>query len=400
MYLRSKKWNTIIFAIILANIALFILYIIMAKTQTFISTIDYQNYSLILNKNISEKADYSIKNDIDKNSDWSWFTNTISCPTSVAFSWASETWTIDTIKYYFDTGSQILYCSWTDLSWLQKLILKFNSNFDWFTWAIFNTNSRWNLTQNLLSYSWILSDWTIISFSLTWGCSWSETWGCSWIDSNFNSDDYTINSFSWVPYPDNYVDNDNLARLNMYWYVKKRAWFYNIFWNNSETNDYISQNTNNSGSYNVNIWDTSSWKLYLDVDNTFNLKIIEFDSWAYTKTKELRKINEWNWNTPFWWNGYITESWGSLILDQTGSNAKIFDFKNKNYALFLEYSWAINSDATVIKYNLNWKNENGSWIYLNPLNDSYPDSISYLWSDIIIDNTKYISDIQEISKAK
>ncbi|MDD2487256.1 MAG: hypothetical protein PHS92_02720 [Candidatus Gracilibacteria bacterium] len=395
MRISSTRGNTIIYAIILANIALFVLYMVMSKTDTYISTIDYQNYSSKLNRNIQEKSNYAIKDDLENNLDGTGFIDTIKCPSNITLSGTTASGQIMILtgtEPYYNINSQTLYCSGTTAS--GNLLLTYNTTFTGFTQAEY-MNGTGNLNFDGTNYSVLLNDVYLTNVSFIGTTEFSS------IDSNFNSDDYTIKSYSGVYYPNNYIDNDNIARKRITGYIKKRSGFFNIFWNNYKTNEYISENTNNLDNRNVQIGETSTGKLYIDVDNSFNLKVIEFNSGSYRKTKELVKINEWNGYMSYGGQGYISLSGtGIFLTGATSPNVLKFDFKNKNYGIFLEFSGSINTSATILNYVLKGENEYSSGIYLNPINDSYPDYIGYLGSDIILNKTKFLSNIQEVNKAK
>lgn len=379
----NKNWSILVYAIILINIALIVTYIILNKSMTFIDNMNSQNINLKLNQELGQKANNSIKYDLYLNSDWSWFVDTISCPSNITLSWTI--WeTINTIPQtftYFDTSNNILYCSWTTSSW--NLLLSYNLDFSWFSWATYN-NWSWDLVDEVLYFSGILNDSELTNIYF------NKTTEKSWLDSNFNSDDYKASSTWSIYYPDNFEDNDNLARKTMFWYIPNNWQFYNIFWNNYKTNKFISNNTNNLDYLNTLIWETSTWKIFVDMSNIWDLKVVEFDAWIYTERNELKKIIERNWTglTQSW---YISEDLdANLYLSTNYASWKIFNFKDKNYWIFISNPVSNNS---IMKYRLSWKNEYWSWIYLNPIDDSDPSNIKYLSSHIMIEDWKYINKI-------
>lgn len=382
--IKNNKWNTIVYAIILVNIALVIMYIVVNKSNYFSENINMQNYNIKLNENLKNKATNTFKYNIYLNTNWSGFTDTISCPQNVSLSWTTSTGIISATIPYFKSNSKILYCSGSTPSW--NLLLTYNSSFSGFTEASYD-NWSWVLFESWLYYTWILNDSDLSYISFTGSDIYSG------IDGNFDSDNYKINSTGSVNYPDNYADDDTLGRKTIYWYINSDKIFSNIFWNNYKTNEYIRNNPNNYDNKNVIIWNTSSGYLFLDVNFSYSLKIIEFNKDSFMQKNELVKIKEWKWtgNSGSW---FISLNWNDLTLNNLKTSAMIFDFKNKNYAIFLAY----NSDTiptAILKYKLNWENETWLWIYLNPINDSEPDNIRYLWSDIIIDKAKFISKIME-----
>lgn len=382
--IKNNKWNTIVYAIILVNIALVIMYIVVNKSNYFSENINMQNYNIKLNENLKNKATNTFKYNIYLNTNWSGFTDTISCPQNISLSGTTQVGMISATIPYFEFNSKVLYCSGSTLSW--NLLLKYNSSFSGFTEASYN-NWSWILFESWLYYTWILNDSDLSFISFTGSDIYSG------IDSNFDSDNYKINSTGSINYPDNYADDDTLWRKTIYWYINSDKTFSNIFWNNYKTNEYIRNNPNNYDNKNIIIWNTSSGYLSLDVNFAYSLKIIEFNKDNFMQKNELVKIKEWKWtgNSGSW---FISLNWNDLSLESLKTSAMIFDFKNKNYAIFLAY----NSDIVpiaILKYKLNWENEAWLWIYLNPINDSESDNIRYLWSDIIIDKAKFISKIME-----
>lgn len=384
---KYLNWNTLIYALILINIAIIILYVVMTKSDIFLNIISNQDYISKSNNNIFEKFNYAYKYETYINSNWSWFTDSIKCPSSVSLSWSAFSWNIST-KAYYNSNSDSFYCLWNFNSY--DLILNYNNTFTWFTDVTYNF---WWCELALLW--WIYSctadnsDNTIISFT--------EDNSLSWIDSNFNSDDYSPNSSWSIEYPNLYLDDDDLARKTIYWYIANNSWLYNIFWNNYKTNDYIAKNSNNDNTLSAKIWDVTDWLLYLDIDNAYKIKIIEFDRLAYKNYKKLSNKNEWEWESLTWAIWYITyDSW--ITLSWSLSGAMKFDFKDKDYAIFLSFTWSSDNILDMSRYKLTWKNASWSWIYLNPINDSNPSDIKYLWSDIIIDDWNYFGNIYELGK--
>ena len=107
------------------------------------------------------------------------------------------------------------------------------------------------------------------------------------IDDDFNSDDYMITSTGAIQYPSGFLDDDAGARKNIYGYVNPDAGFTNIFWNNLETSAYINNNPNNSGTLNINIGTANSAYMKLDANQSFKLRIYQFDRLEYAETKQL-----------------------------------------------------------------------------------------------------------------
>ena len=395
----NKKWNILIFSIIFVNIAVAIAYFVLSNSNQLNQEIDYINFNLKLSSNIKDKARNQINYNKIFNTDWSWSLNTRSCPKNITLSWTTWTWAsvLTWVTTYSYLSWSQLICSGSTLSW--SLIISYADGFTYFSWVTY-VWSGGSLTYNWTATSWSLSFTWLNFYSLPLGdyfgtkvsFSWSAEY--SWIDSNYNSDDYKTTSIWWVYYPDWYQDNDADARKTFYGLVTRNTWYYNIFWNNYLTNNYIAQNWNNLDNNNFLIWDTTIWKLKLEVDdnNEFNIKLIEFDSWSYFEHKELKKVNEWN-SYGLIWSWYISLSSSWIYLTWNSSAWFIFDFKNKNYWLFLASSWA---SANSLKYKLSWKNQNWSSLYIVPINDSQTWLMQYLWTDIIINKWEYINKIMEV----
>jgi hypothetical protein len=113
----------------------------------------------------------------------------------------------------------------------------------------------------------------------------------SGIDANFNSDDYRNSSTGTIQYPNGSKDDDDLARIISYGYVRKDKIWRNIFWNTPGMAQRIRKNTNNTGALAALPDATATGMLYLDLDSSYQLKIVEFDANTYANTKELRIKN-------------------------------------------------------------------------------------------------------------
>lgn len=75
-----------------------------------------------------------------------------------------------------------------------------------------------------------------------------------------------------------------------------------------------------------------------------------------------------------------------LSLSGSKSQAKVFDLKNKDYALFLSFSGNLtNTGVDFLKYKITMENENGSGIYIAPIDESGTGTVKYLGTDIIVD---------------
>ncbi|MDD3646456.1 MAG: hypothetical protein PHH06_03535 [Candidatus Gracilibacteria bacterium] len=223
-------------------------------------------------------------------------------------------------------------------------------------------------------------DLTLISFDA------NGVGGGDSIDDNFNSDDYKVTSN-----PDNdtyyftgFQDDDVVPRLTFFGSIEASDSYYNVFWNNYKTNNFVSNNTNNNDSINVKIGDVESAYMYFDLfsdsDIIYDLKIIEFDRDKYKDEFTLLPIHSYegiNLSGEF---GYIEENNGVLSLSpvKTGDEF-VFDFKNNDYAIFL-----LNKGQSNLSYRLNSETSTGTQIYINPIDDSGTGSIKTLSNHIII----------------
>ncbi len=373
----KNGWNILLYALFLIVIAVSIVYIIFSKSIQYITDIQFQRYSIKLNKNLQEKAEMAFKYNSYVNNNWSWFTDTRACPSEVTLSGTTESWTlinITNIVSYFDWNN--IFCSWSSASW--NLLIAYSDDFLNYSEASYistnfsNLNSDWIIniiwwnTFTWIYFTWIINNVEQSYISFTWWLN------ISWIDSNYNSDNYTVYSTWFINYPNWYIDDDVNARLTLYWYIEKWLWYYNIFWNNYLTNAYINNNPNNSDLIHEVIWNTSTWYLRLEVDNSCNIKIVEFNSWSYRATKELKEINEWKWSSFTWAIWYISQNGsGAIYLNSNTWSAKIFNFKSKDYAIFLSFSWNLtNTWATLLRYKLRAENSDWKKIFISPIDDS------------------------------
>ncbi len=223
------------------------------------------------------------------------------------------------------------------------------------------------------------SDSTLISFNSDWIGWWDD------FDDDFNSDNYRVTSIDDVYYANWYQDDDVVPRLVVFWNMKETDKYYNIFWNNYKTNDFIDKNTNNDDILNVKIWDVDQAYLHLDLFNEtedidFDMKILEFDPLAYKNDYTLLPVNTFDWLniTTFEW--YIQNTWSTLDLSTAQTwNEYEFDFKNKDYAIFLTSNIEWN-----LSFRLTWETLTGTMIYINPIDDSSTWTIESLSNHIII----------------
>jgi hypothetical protein len=110
------------------------------------------------------------------------------------------------------------------------------------------------------------------------------------------------------------------------------------------------------------------------------MKILEFDPLAYKNDYTLLPVNTFDWLniTTFEW--YIQNTWSTLDLSTAQTwNEYEFDFKNKDYAIFLTSNIEWN-----LSFRLTWETLTGTMIYINPIDDSSTWTIESLSNHIII----------------
>ena len=213
------------------------------------------------------------------------------------------------------------------------------------------------------------SDTTLISFD-TQGTGWWDD-----IDDNMNSDNYKGSSTGTINYAFGYEDDDVLPRKTFWWNIPVWYKYYNIFWNNYKTADFIDNNPYNSLWHSKKISEVWTGYIYLDTYNTdntdtstFDLKIIQFDKQAYKDMNTLLPINSWEGKgiDNFVWYIQLSSTWNlSLEYYKTG-NEFPFNFKDYDYSIFVTNK---NSSGD-ISYILTAETESWTGIYINPINDS------------------------------
>lgn len=235
------------------------------------------------------------------------------------------------------------------------------------------------------------SDNTLISFDGTW------IWWGDDIDDNFNSDDYKVlsNEVTGTYYFPWFEDDDVVPRKTIFWNVSSGEELYNIFWNNYKTNDFIEWNSNNDDIINVKIWDIGSWSisnwtLYLDLysiwEYNYDLKILEFgrDDYKNKYTLIPLKTSLGEGLTDYVWYIQKSSTWSLSLSREKTWNEYEFDFSSVDYWIYIT-----NHGSENLSYRLSWevitadKNDTWSWIYINPIDDSW-DNISVMANHMII----------------
>lgn len=370
----NKNWIILIYVLILINLALVMAVVVLNNANILSDNSIYQSLERDFNQKITSKWNSFIKYQLSLNSDWSWFVDLLNCPDNVTMSWNTNMWNFTSILTYSWSS---FFCSWSYN--FNPVNIFYNTGFTWFIAASYQWVTIWlNEISWWMEWStkFIDTDQTFMSFQDTSYLSWDS------IDDNFNSDDYKSSSTWDIEYLSPYLDNDDLWRKEVFWYITSTGIYENIFWNNFETNAFILANQNNTGTLNKNVWDIYSGSLFIDVDKNFSLKIVRFDRNYYTKfSREMIALETFtsSWYLLAWsWyiqiiNGVLSLTWGIDL------NTTFFNFKHNDYAVFLSNE----STSWVLYYKMSWKDLLYKNIYLNPINDSYTDKIKYLWNHII-----------------
>lgn len=357
-----------------------IAYIIFSKSEILIGNITNQVWNAKITKNIEEKSNLAIRYDIAMNTNGSGFINTRSCPSNVTLSGTTASGTLETISTvpYFDGTT--LYCSGATSS--GNLLLTYSSDFATFSTGVYTNDITLSPVGGTGTLTGSFSDPEAKYVEV------SVPNSTSGLDANFNSDNYTTYSTGTIRYPDSFPDDDVAGRKTLYGYVKQDIGWYNIFWNNHKINSYIANNPNNTDPYNTTIALTQTGYLYFDLDNPWSLRVIEFDPLVYQSTKELKRLTETTYTSATGGLGWLqTDTTGTLsgTLTNHGASPLAFNFRDKNYGLFLSYSGNLtNTGADFLRYKIRAETPSGSGIYITPLDDSDPSFVKYLGNDIVI----------------
>jgi len=248
----------LLYAVLIANLAALVAYILFSYGQLLLENLSYQNMSVTINRNLEQKARLSISYDRSLNQDGSGFTNTILCPASVTLSGTVAKSTIATAPLY---TSGAISCSGTTASGV--LNLTYNSAFTGFVSATYVGVSA-SLTATAFAHAGSFANTDLTNISFTVGGAYSA------LDANQNSDNWQDNSSGAVAYPNGLSDNDALARLIFYGVIQKNAGFGNVFYLNADTNAYAENNANNTGTtLGVLPSKTSVGYVVLDADGPF-----------------------------------------------------------------------------------------------------------------------------------
>ena len=373
--------TVLIYTIVLVNISLLMAIVIFNNSSILSDNRQVEIIEAKLRNTIAYKVNSNIKYHKTLNSDGDGFVDIVSCPQNFTMSGSANTATVSS-QLIFGSWWTSAHCSWTYQE--NDVKLYFNddaSDIDLIEYQWEFRNISWS------DYETTFSDSDTTFLKLDWShLSWDN------YDDDSNSDDYRTGSTGSIDYPDWYGDNDSLARTLLYWYASPDAQWVNIFWNNYKTKQYIEDNSNNDDDI-YGKASTSSWYIYVDADRSFDIRVVEFDTQAYSDFNQLRPISSIEFRSPTgaWW--YIQ---ADASLSVVPSEWYQFDFPNKDYAIFINNTW-----SGVLLYQVS-SIDIVSWsgLYINPIKDDTT-IIRTLGNDIHIDQQgNYISKQTELITAK
>lgn len=370
----TKKATVFVYVMFLVTLSLVFASL---AIDNFASLSNYNSYfqkENILLENIRTKAKISIDLDKKLNSDGFWFIDNISCPKDFTMSWNTIISTTISTDLFFSWSQT--YCSWIYNS--KSLEIYFNSWYTDFEKASFDNNI---FETSLVNWVWNFADLDSTNIDFSWKYLLADN-----MDDNFNSDNYKWNSTWNINYSNDYLDNDDLSRKMIFWYIPPEFNFKNIFWSNSKVSNYIRDNSNNNNWFLV--WETWTWYLYLDIDRDYELKFLKIDKANFNISNEFKIMQtiKWSWSWTLW---YLQNDWS--LSGSTSDNYK-FDFINNDYAIFLKSTW-----TWTLFYKMRIETSTWANVYINPINDSFSDKIKYLWTDILYDDKwAYFPKIMEI----
>lgn len=367
----KRNWSIFVYLLILVSLSMVFWTLILNNTMTLSSINDFFENDNLLYTNLKQSANTNINKHKYFNNNWSGFIDNISCPDAVTMSWTLS-WS--TNREIFSTSINLDWeekiCLW-DYYW-EDVKIFFNNNFSDFEEVLYK-----NEIVSLNSWVWVSyfsdSDHTLIDFSSSTYMNWD------WIDDNFNDDNYSIKSWN-LEYPEWIIDDDDIWRKKMIWYIGGENLYRKIFWNTDNTSKIIDDNINNSSG--SKIWEVFSGSIYLNVDKDFDLKILKFDKnkyWEYNDLFILDSVLSKSISAGSW---YLQYQSGSISLENNITwNEYNFNFRDYDYAILLR-----EASTGIVSYELNWIDlDNWNDIYLSPIDDSSINIIKYLWNEIIID---------------
>ena len=379
---HKNKWIVLIYVLFLVTLAVSFATILLNNSSYMFNINEYYDIEQKLYSNIN--SDWQVLVDINRefNSNWSWFNDSVSCPSWISI---SMSWTINRDDIWSTIiNSWSVYC---EASYLSKPVyIYFNS---WMTDLVEASYSGY--TVSITGWTWDMFFWdaesTLIDFS------WYNVSTPDLYDDDYNSDNYMVTSTWNTHYLSWYQDDDVLGKTNIYWYVAPDIWYKKVFWNTDAFTKIVNDNTNNIDLLNMKIWDTSTWYLYFDIDKQFDMRLSVFDRTIYNDTKELilkERLDVSSSEGVLWflekdWTFSSTSSW------VTSYNFN-FDSTNDMYAIFLKSIW-----TWTLLYKIRWESDSWTWIYIAPIDDSNAEIVRYAGNEILITKKwEYITKESEI----
>ena len=364
----NSRGSVIIYSLLLTFFAVTAAYLLVMKSETLYTNLENSKNISKLDSTISILADRVIKYASSLNIDGNGFTDTLKCPNDFTLTNTSS-WTVT----YVGASSPVMgtwgivTCLGTSTPQLGNYSIEYASTGSGFVSVSFMG------INHQLSVSWTTSR----GQSFTWPggfqyqVSFSNPTVYSWIDINGNSDDRLSTSTGTTAYPMWYSDNDALWRQILYGYIEKNTGFNSLIWSNARTNNFIRANVLNNGSFIPG--NILSWAIYMTIDGPYTLRIEEYDRAQYMAKQELRLLT---WSTVYSSTGGVGylqsnfslsgEYWSTWALVW----ARMFDFANRDYGLFLSYSWSLlNPDKDILRYQLKASTSTWGTINIVPLND-------------------------------
>lgn len=293
-------------------------------------------------------------------------------------SWFWNNWKISLLD---NNGDEITYIWLSNIK--KQSELEFDMKYLWLENLVKTvriTSDYWRIDISEFEIYELVSTWTeeiwewemdfveIDLKKIIFGDLWIWWWDN--IDDDYNSDNYRVTSIWDTYYPNWFQDDDVIPRKVIFWNINPWSVYENIFWTNEKTNEFIEKNINNDDILNMKAWDIDNAYMYLDLynkdTNLFDIKILEFDRSVYQNDFSLLPIKSDNWNNISDLSWYIQlNSWELSFSNNITWNEYIFDFKNKDYWIFL-----LNETDWNMVYRLTAETDTWTWIYINPIDDS------------------------------
>lgn len=348
--LKNKKWFSIVFVFFLISLVLWFWVVVMNKQIFFEKKIEYSKIQDVLLKNIITAGNLSMNYDIQNNQDNGTYQPFLSCPEEVS---------------YF--SGWVLLSTWSTQYWYQNESC--SGSLEWETLNIFYDATKFQFLNGQLGTQW---------FTFT---------GLATLSGTLISG----NEISFLK-PSQLDTRFIKARLENNGIIFKSSGYQNVLWTNKDIRRIINENTNNTGSFSK-IWDIINGSIFLDINGWFSWKIIEFNRDFYNNDNKLLKVSEF----PFfsaWWDIWYIQQDGTLWDNST---AKIFDFQNKDYAIFISYD---TGPLDNIRYQVKvFDNDIWEFAYINPIKDD-TDEIEYMGTNILMSDWQYFSKVYKLTDYK